>query len=276
MKKILVIILALLSNYVAIAQLYDSDLELALALQGQNKYEEAIVVYTDVIREDSINWVPWANRGICYASLKDFKNAKLDFERAILLAPNEPNLNLAIADFYGAILEPELALYHYKNALNNQAYFDALSYYNYGTIFFMEGNTDSAIIYLEKSWALDSTNSDVVNNLGWSYLDTEPQKACVYFNEAYLIDSLDASNVNNLGYSHLMCGDLEIAYSYFEKSEQIDSTNSFVYRNYGLYYMYKNEKELACENMRKSIDLGIEEKWGTQYIIELKQYCEGE
>lgn len=274
MKKLL-ILLALLNVSISIfSQGYYSDYDKAVAFHEQQRYAEAIEVYTLVISNDSTDWLVWVNRAICYSALGDVNNAQNDIKKALSLNPEDPSLNVAIADFYAGEGQSKLAIYHYQNAIANHANFDAMSYYNYGTIYFMMGEKDSAIVYLEKSWVLDSSNSDVVNNLGWSYLDTEPEKACMYFNEAYLLDSLDASNVNNLGYSYLMCGDLEIAYMYFQKSESIDSTNSFVFRNYGLYYMHKNDKEKTRENLQKAIELGLIEKWGESYILELRSYCQ--
>ena len=43
------------------------------------------------------------------------------------------------------------------------------------------------------------------------------------------------------------------------RSEELDSTNSWVYRNWACYYASENEIERAIENLQKAIDLGYDD-----------------
>ena len=60
----------------------------------------------------------------------------------------------------------------------------------------------------------------------------------------------------------------------FDKAEQLEPDNSFVYRNLGLYYKANGNHTAACTNMQKAMDLNIVEQYGAQFIEELVNYCE--
>lgn len=56
-------------------------------LLGQAKYKEAIAYYTKAIELDSENAVYFANRAAAHTHLKDYNNAVIDCERAIVINP---------------------------------------------------------------------------------------------------------------------------------------------------------------------------------------------
>ena len=101
-----------------------------------------------------------------------------------------------------------------------------------------------------------------------------PEKSCVYFKKAYQIDNSDPVLVNNLGYSHFLCGNLEMAFSYYEKSKEMDPSNSYVYRNIGLYYIAMEDRQSACLNYQLALDKDFIASWGKAHIVELHEYCE--
>lgn len=56
-------------------------------LMGQAKYKEAIAYYTKAIEIDTENAIYFANRAAAHTHLKDYNNAVIDCERAIVINP---------------------------------------------------------------------------------------------------------------------------------------------------------------------------------------------
>ena len=162
--------------------------------------------------------------------------------------------------------------YLYKvNQLKKEKIQDLLAYL--GSTYFFAQEMDSAVNYLKQAIDLDSTDGDALNNLAWSYLSIEPSKSIQYFKMAYGLDKTDPVALNNLGYAELLSGELELAKEHFLESKKMNPKNPFVYRNLGLYYMKKNNKKAAKKQLKKCLKKGILEKWGPQYLVELKAYC---
>lgn len=245
----------------------------AKKFEAKNKYEKALKTYNKILEEDNTNILTFARRGRCYFHLNlmdESLNDLLYFHRKY---PNSSIVNVYLGSIYGSKGKHSKATTYYSNALKNGHKGNAFFYFNYGSSLYFSGKNDEAIIYLEKSYKMDSTNSGVYNNLAWSYLDTNPEKSCKYFKLAYEQDSLSDVSINNLGYAHLLNNDLEKALDLFKKANKINPENSFTYRNIGLYYKKKNDKKLACEYLQKAIEFKIIETWGEHYITELKDYC---
>lgn len=59
----------------------------------------------------------WGNRGVCYELLSDVKNAKLNYEAAIALAPSNLSLHLRYATILGRCNHLHLAMQHFATAL---------------------------------------------------------------------------------------------------------------------------------------------------------------
>ena len=236
-------------------------------------FDKAIEAYTKVLKKDSTYWLAWVNRGSCYTALGQLDKMINDFEHALRIEPNDTFAIDRLADVYMRTGNYNKAIQYYKKNISLGYPFNYVTYGNLGSCYYFSGQSDSARKYLKLSYDLNQTYTLTLNNLGWANLDYNPNESCRYFNEAYLMDSLDVKNINNLGYSHLLCGSLDKAYEYIHKAEQLDPTNSFVYRNYGLYYLKKNDKVQACQNLQKAIKLNIIEDWGEIYVAELRAYC---
>jgi len=277
MKKGLIYLFLLLISSYGYSQNLEKTMkkvENGIKYLEKGKYKKAIKQYSSIIETHDNIWQAYAVRGNCYYFTNETKKGLHDFLKAYSLDSNQSFLLNQIAVGYEALKQHKQAIEYYKRALSKNFEFTYFEYFSLGSAYYFLAEMDSAIHYLEISRDLDSVNSLAGDNLAWAYLDSDPVKSCFFFNEAYLKDTLDSRKINNLGYSHLLCGNLEEAFTYFKKAKKLDRNNSFIYRNFGLYYMKKGQKEEACKNLQKSIDLKIVEEWGDSYISELKEYCQ--
>jgi tetratricopeptide (TPR) repeat protein len=273
MKKILLFLLMTFFSTGLFAQKIESIYKQAVKYHRENKYMDAIRLYTKVIEKDSTIWRAFFNRGHCYASLDQYDKMLSDYQQALRIHPNDTIILKQIANAYAVNDDHLSSIKYYKKSLMLGVYPNYEIFEGIGSSYYFSGQNDSARKYLLLSYNLNPTYVATINNLAWANLDHNPNESCRLFNEAYIMDSLDVRNINNLGYSHLLCGSLDKAFELIKKAETLDPNNSFVYRNYGLYYLRKNNKVLACQNLRKALDLKIIEQWGQSYVAELITYC---
>lgn len=251
---------------------YQSDFEVAKTFGQEGKYLKAIAVYDQIIESYGMDYAAHYNRGLCYFSLQKNKEALQDFEIAYAVYADNARLNALIGNCYFELEEPQLAIQFLTKAkmLSNE---DLGTDFFIGSIYYFEEQYDSAIVFLHKALEINPNNDEALNNLAWSYLDSDPAQSCHYFNLAFEKDSLNYLNTNNLAYAHLLCGNLEETKKYLFKSQKLNAKNSFLYRNFALYYQALGEKKKSCKNLQKAIELNIIEEWGEKYVQELIDYC---
>lgn len=275
MNKLLLSLLIVFCSLSVSAQTLEESVQKGVEFHRNGQYTKAIKSYSNVLLKDSSRLNIWINRGMCYALSGNHKKSLEDLHYALSISANKAEILVLMGNVFSYDKQFRNAKNALQRALKSGAKFNFEDYFNLGTAYYFLGESmDSAILYLEISKNLKPELSLANNNLAWAYLDIDPEKSCFYFNEAYIKDTLDAVNINNLGYSHLLCGNLEVAYGFLEKAEKLDKKNSFIYRNFGLYYKLKDDKKLACKYMQKALNLNIVEVWGEGYIKELLDYCQ--
>ena len=273
MNKLIYLTILIILNTNTYSQNIDKLFNKAIDNHLNENYDAGIKLYSKILSIDSMLYTARVNRAICYSALGEKQKSISDFEYVLKYTPSDTTSLIYLATHYGLNEQYKKSIIYFQNALKYDAKLNYMDYFNLGSDYYFSGNNDSAKIYLEKSFSLDSINSPAVNNLAWVFLEEDPEKSCYYFNESYLKDTLDSRNINNLGYSHLLCGNLEEAYNLFKKAESLDPKNSFIFRNLGLYYLKSDNRKLACENLKKAIELNIIEEWGEQYVEELLRFC---
>lgn len=274
MRFILVIIFSFLLFSILGQKQIEKQLLKAERFEDKRQFKKAIKLYNKILSEDNSNVLTFGKRGLCYFQTNQFTESLKDFNYFYKTYPNSPQVNAYIGSIYAIKKDFLKSIPYMKNALKYGYKPNSTFYFYYGSAYYFTGKDTEAIIYLEKSYEMDTIHSEAVNNLGWANLKYNPKKACKYFKIAYRKDSLNDININNLGYAYLLDGNLENAYIYFQKAKTINPENSFIYRNIGLYYKEKGDKNLSCQNLNKAIELKIVEEWGTQYIEDLINYCE--
>lgn len=277
-----------------------STFETANELLSQDRYEEAIAKYLEVIDEEKSLENPDVQKisvslndiGSCYFLLNDYREAITWFEKALeedLAAGDMENIatrynNLGLA--YRKLGVYDRAAGFYKKALaldleKGDKRNIAISYNNLGSVYESLGRLDTAIYYHEKSLALkemlrDSAGMAIsLNNIGIIYKSWEKYSSAIeYFQEALEIDrSLGKTKdipkrLNNIGLTYNLLKQYDKALGIF--SEALEMANeqqnqeliASIYANMGSSYLNLQQTDEAVRYLELS--LGIYEKLGNQ------------
>ncbi len=143
--------------------------------------------------------------------------------------------------------------------------FDEHDFINLGNLAIDAKNFPEALEALQKAYKLDSNDVIVLNNYGFvlSILEKH-EEAIVHFNKAipkFDVDpSLDTDNVKafcycNRGFSKLELGLLEEGLKDTKIALDLDPTDAYAYRNFGLYHFYNKEYAKAADFYQKAIEM---------------------
>lgn len=122
---------------------------------------------------------------------------------------------------------------------------DVKNYLNVGFFHALLENTKEARENLENGLLLLKNRN---------YQDAEER-----INHSYLL--------NNLGYVDYLENKFEIGIQKIKESLELNSANSYAYKNLGLIYLKLNKKDLAKSNFEMALDLGFEELYGDELNI---------
>lgn len=251
--------------------------KIATTKHQEGKFKDALVLYKNMLKNNPNNHAILSNIGTCYLGLKNGEQAKKYLYLAVKIQQPDSLMMYCIGSAHMQSHEWKTAANWMQQALESGYPNTFMTLFELGSNYYFAGIHKDAQEFLYNAHLLDTTHAGVLNNLAWSYLETDPKESCIFFQKAYNLDSLDSRNVNNLGYAKLLSGNYEEALNLFLKTKKIDPKNAFVYRNLGLYYKAKAKKKSAQKNLKLAIKYGILEKWGTEngekYIAELRDYC---
>lgn len=123
-------------------------------LSNENRYDEAIAVYTEVIRRNPKLQLPYYNRGIVYTKLEKYNKALDDFnkimsQKMVGSSVYTPNPNSPFADeearasvtYYDALYQRALVKYHMDSLQSSYTDFNELiqSYYDVSNCYLWQG-----------------------------------------------------------------------------------------------------------------------------------------
>lgn len=137
------------------------------------------------------------------------------------------------------------------------------------------GMPDSALPWLYRSYALDSTLFYTVMNIGFVLSSKEDYaESLKWFDKAIKLDPDAAYSYSNRGYAKLKLGKTSDALSDVNKSISLDKTNSYAFRNRALIYLETGKKDKACDDLKKAIELGFREQYGKEVDELIKENCQ--
>jgi Flp pilus assembly protein TadD, contains TPR repeats len=114
-----------------------------------------------------------------------------------------------------------------------------------------------------KALKIDPQNALLLNLIGLSYYNQGAyMQAYAYYHQSYTNGGTRETYLNNLGLIYAKLGRLEDARRTFEKMQKLTPEDSFLYRNWTVYYALMDNKPMALENLEKAILLGYDDlKW---------------
>lgn len=106
------------------------------------------------IQENSDAAFNWADRGRYFFSIGNVKDAKRDYEEAILRDSTNANYRTRYADILIAFLDLSAAKYNYEYALDQDS-LNARAYVGLGHIYALVDNPGMATVYLNKAYGIN-------------------------------------------------------------------------------------------------------------------------
>ena len=176
------IFLSLLLVAASCKQTNEELIDKAYDLSKQKKYDQAIKVYSEVIKKNEKLQLPYYNRGLCYVNKKEYLKALADFNKVIDLHMIggfiwESNPDSPIADeetkqqvpYNDAVYQKAQVMYYIDSTQSSFNDFQVLASQGYeksncllwlGTIMIRNKNNDKACQYFLKAKEFALTDDD--------------------------------------------------------------------------------------------------------------------
>ncbi|MDG1096356.1 MAG: tetratricopeptide repeat protein [Methylophilaceae bacterium] len=209
---------------------------LALALDGQQKFADAVVSYQHAIKLQPNTADLYFNLGIALNHLNRFDEAINAYQQAIRLQPKffEAHGNLGTVLQRLGRLDDAVKSYRAGLTINPK---DARGHFNLGTALRDKGNLSEAIASYQQAIKLFPNYTDAYNNLGETLRDHGDMDAAVKNYQAALERNPEHPNANyNMGEFCYLAKRYSEAATYFERAQFDD------WQARQLYSLYKAER----------------------------------
>ncbi|MEQ1598276.1 MAG: tetratricopeptide repeat protein [Methylotenera sp.] len=224
---------------------------LSLALDGQQKYAEAVVSYKTALKLQPNTPDLLFNLGIALTNINQLDEAETAYRQAIQLNPNffEAHGNLGTVLQRQGKLKQAIACYQKGLKINPQ---DARGHFNLGTAQRDEGSLAEAIESYQKAITLFPNYTDAYNNLGETLRDRGDMDDAVKSYQATLKLNPNHPGANyNMGEFLYLAKKYDEAIPYFERSQLDD------WQARKLYCLYKDEQFDAFKTYRDELAGGM-------------------
>ena len=209
---------------------------LALALDGQQKFAEAVTSYQNALKLHASTPELQFNLGIALTQLNRLEEAVNAYQQAIRIQPSffEAYGNLGTILQRQGKLEEAIVNYQAGLKINPQ---DARGHFNLGTALRDKGDLEAAITSYKKAITLFPNYTDAHNNLGETLRDFGDMDAALKSYQAALALNANHSNANyNMAEFLYLAKKYDDAIPYFERSQLDD------WQARSLYCLYKAER----------------------------------
>ena len=220
---------------------------LSLALDGQQKFTEAVASYQNALKLQANMPDLQFNLGIALTQLNQLEAAANAYQLAIKINPKffEAYGNLGTILQRQGKLDEAISSYQKGLTINPQ---DARGYFNLGTVLRDKGDLEAAVSSYQKAINLFPNYIDAYNNLGEILRDQGDMDAAVKSYQAALkLDTSHPSANYNMAEFLYLAKQYNEAIPYFERSQLDD------WQERRLYCLYKAEKFDAFKTNRDAI-----------------------
>lgn len=166
-------------------------------LYAQNKYEESLALYLEILAADpNVAFIQF-DAGNCYYHLGNYEAAARSFREAVRLKPDFFEAYTNLANTYARLKRFEEAVPIFEEAIRSYPANGAL-YFSLGLLYLNSGQGSKAAACLEKAVAIDPKNASGYNSLGIAYTQTGDYARAVSFYEKYLGLITDLNEINRV------------------------------------------------------------------------------
>ncbi len=205
----------------------EADLQAGRALLREGKFREAVVVLNRAIEADAGRADAFNLRGVAYFELKEYANARLDYDQAIKLQP----------DFYRP---------YYNRALLRTAQNElpaALADY-------------STAIRLAPDTARQTVSEIYLNRGQLFALQDQPRAALTDFDQAITRFPANALALYDRGNLKFQQKDLPGAIADFQRAVAANPQFGKAFYGLGIALVLQNDRQTACLNLKQAQKLG--------------------
>lgn len=233
-----------------------------------NEKEDSVLIdFQRAITLSPTDYFYYLQRARYLSANKQEQKSLADFDKAIAYADSDSIRNRILGQRAAAQVSIRLfegAVKDYQTILENDST-NIEGVINIAAVFMAMERKDEALEYLLYGSRLYPNEKMIIGNIGFWYLGAKQyDKAVVQFNKALELDENDALAYNNRGYARLQLKDVEGALRDVDHSIQLKPDNSYAYRNRALVYIAMKRREEACADLVKAMDLGFNERYGTE------------
>jgi tetratricopeptide (TPR) repeat protein len=174
---------------------------------------------------------------------------------------DDPVVERMLADTLFADKQYAEAARHYKNLLplaSSQSTGQQVAlWFAYGACLERMKQYDAAGDALKKAVALDSTNAQILNYLGYMWVEQGQHldEAFELLKRANLLAPTDGAITDSLGWAYHIRGNDTVALSYLERAAEQEPTDATVNEHLGDLYMKLGRKEEALRQWRLALQL---------------------
>lgn len=130
------------------------------ALMGNGNYEDAISYFLKAEKENNMDEDVYLHKGICYANLEKFEEAKQEFEKVLKITKNNGLALFHLGNIELLLGNKSRGIELYNNALAN-GFNDAQVYFSLGLMYEEEDNDELAVRNYSKAILQDPNRPDI-------------------------------------------------------------------------------------------------------------------
>ncbi len=222
----------------------------ASALQLIGKCRDALVLYQDVSKVDSANWIVYKNMGDCFFRLDSLANTALCYQKAVDLYPKNKELYIQLIRLYTNLKQPDEAIRTAKEILQSDSMsIDGWKYM--GVAYYRKAQSDSALMAFRKTLALGDTSLTVCQYYGMLCYQTFAYKeAEKYLERVRVADPKDMVTMYYLsivyGYTGKAGGGIALADTINKHIQPYDSMRIRAETQRGYLYRIQNRYDDAA------------------------------
>lgn len=222
------------------------------------------------------------DRGFCSVMLNDDSSALRDFDQESVQTSYEADTTYWLLKGYTQVaLKKWTDSYTSLQKAKQLGVSDTFPFLSLiGSTYYFTDRTDEALEYLESKSDIFPTQQ-MWANIGWIHLDSQEyelahrafQEAMKSYEKEKGSSADQAHCLGNLGYTTTLVDNRESGIKMMQEALKLDSTNAYIHRNLGMLSLMVGDTLSACESLRNSIELGIQNEHGEHYVEQLLEAC---
>lgn len=250
----------------------------AYVLRGQVKTElkdngGAMADYNKVIKLDSNNYTALANRGHINSKLKKYDLALKDLNKAQAKQPDSASAYEYRAEIYFLSKKTELAAADYSKAISLKPN-DKTLLHKRAECYAILQKPELVLADYQKALELDPKDLEARMYIAYNFLETERYaESKAMYEQLYKEDKKNTYVLNNYGWVLFKLGEDKKSVDLLAQSVEIWPQNAYTYRYLALIFLHHQDKEQACESIKKGLFYGYTKKYGPELDNLKKEHC---